>query len=97
MTFADGTYRNALAGTELVELVSRLLAGLEATRGDVDLGMVLDEALGHHLADAAAAARDDHDLALHAKKIVQLERHGNATSVLSVVSKGSRIAECLAE
>jgi len=66
-------YRDAFARPLGVELVSRLLAGLEVARGDVDPGPVLHEAVGHHLADAAAAARDNDDFVLHVEEVAEVE------------------------
>jgi hypothetical protein len=66
-------YRDAFARPLGVELSSRLLAGLEIARGDVDLCPVLHEAVGHHLADAAAAARDNDDLVLHVEEVAEVE------------------------
>lgn len=77
-------YRDASARAFGVELLGGSCAGVEATRGDVHLGTVLHEAVGHHLADAAAPARDHHHFVLHVEEFVEAER-AHESSLLTTV------------
>jgi hypothetical protein len=66
--------RNRDALPDARQLPGQGVARVRLARGDVGLGAILDVTSGDHLADAAASAGDERDLAAHTEQLLDLHR-----------------------